>query len=102
MQITISARHDVRLDDGLTAQAHALLERLGHFGTRPIEGTVVFDASIGRPQVEVRLRRAGGTLLIATAEGEDFRSAIDVVEMKLRRQLERVKSRPMLRRPVPA
>jgi ribosome-associated translation inhibitor RaiA len=38
----------------------------------------------------VRLHRAvGATPIIARAEGVDFRTALDAVERKLRRQLER-------------
>lgn len=90
MQVTVSARHDVTIDEPLRERAHAMLNGLGRFGAGFLEATAVFDHAAGNPHVEVRLHRAvGATPIIARAEGVDFRTALDAVERKLRRQLER-------------
>lgn len=98
MQITVSARHDVRLVETLQNRAHAVLDRLGRIGDRVLEGTAIFDVIAGSAWVELRLRLSGGTLLIASAEATDHRTALDLVEVKVRRQVHRANSRPLAHR----
>lgn len=103
MQVTVSARHEVVLDEPLRERAHTMLNGLGRFGAGFMEATAVFDHAAGNHRVEVRLHRAvGATPIIATAEGVDFRSALDAVEGKLRRQLERSRRHTSQRRHVSA
>jgi ribosomal subunit interface protein len=99
MHVTVSARH-VTLDDALRDRAAAVLQRLGRLGDCALEGTAVFDVVGGAPWVELRLRCPGGRVLVATAEAADHRSALDKVDLKVRRQLRRVVTRPRAQRHV--
>ena len=49
----------------------------------------MFDVVPQAGQVEVRLHLAGGKFLVASAEAPEHRTALDQVEDRLRRQLER-------------
>jgi ribosome-associated translation inhibitor RaiA len=98
MQITVSARHDVRLVDSLRTRAHAVLGRLGQLGDRVLEGTAIFDSIAGSAWVELRLHLVGGKMLVATAEAPDHRTALDRVEGKARRQVRRANTRPLAHR----
>lgn len=93
MQTIITARH-CEVSDPLRQRAITVVERLGNLAPRSMEMTVVFDADGTRQSVELRLRVAGGEVLIAGGEGPDHRSALDRAEEKLRRQLERASGRP--------
>jgi len=77
MRITITARH-CEIPDELRTRARALVERLGRVATRPHHGT---------PTVEVRVHAGRGVVHVATAEGGDHRSALDLAVARVRRQL---------------
>lgn len=98
MQITVSARHHLPLVDTLRQRTHLVLDRLGRIGDRALEGTAVFDTIAGRAWVELRLHLTGGTMVIASAEAPDHRSALDQVEEKVRRQVRRANTRPLAHR----
>lgn len=89
MQITVSARHDTTLDPAHNERAHDILNRLVRFDDQFLEATVVFEQTAGRSRVEARLRGTVSGTLAATADAEDFRTALDIIEQKLRRQIER-------------
>jgi ribosomal subunit interface protein len=93
MQTTITARH-TEISDALRERALTIVERLGSIATRPIEGTVVFDAEGPLRTAELRLHVARGEVLVAKGEAEDHRTALDRAEDKLRRQLEKATARP--------
>jgi len=92
MQTTITARH-CEVSEPLRERAITVMERLGNLASRPMEMTVVFDASGIQQTVELRLHVARGEILVATGEGADHRTALDRAEEKLRRQVERVSDR---------
>jgi ribosomal subunit interface protein len=96
MQTTITARH-CEVSDPLRNRAITVVERLGSLASRAMEMTVVFDTEGIQQTVELRLHVGGGTILVASAEGADHRTALDRAEEKLRRQVERASERP--RRP---
>jgi ribosome-associated translation inhibitor RaiA len=98
MQITVSTRHHLALVEAVRQRAHLVLDRLGRIGDRALEGTAVFDVVAGRAWVELRLRLNAGTLVVATAEASDHRSALDQVEEKVRRQVRRAITRPLAQR----
>ncbi len=100
MQITVSARHEASLDPVLRDRAHELVHRLVRFSDQFREATIVFDNSTAAPRVEARLFGVVSGTLVATAEAEDFRSALDQVERKLRRQIERSRRHFSVRRQV--
>lgn len=97
MQMTISSRH-APLDPDLRERAGQVLARLGRHGHRAVTGAAVFDAVAGQSHAELRLQIAGGSLLVATAEAGDYRSALDRAETRLRHQLSRIAGRPRSRR----
>ena len=87
MRITITARH-CEIPEGLRVRARTLVERLTRFATRPHDGQVLFSADHGTPTVEVRVHAARGVVHVATAEGVDHRSALDLAVARVRRQLD--------------
>jgi ribosome hibernation promoting factor len=93
MQTTITARH-CEISDALRERALTVVERLGNIATRPMQATVVFDAEGLQQTAELRLHVARGEVLVATAEAEDHRTALDRAEDKLRKQLEKASARP--------
>lgn len=97
MRTTISARH-VAVDESLRSRTEQVLERLGHFTSRAVEATAVFDTIAGRPAAELRLNCAGKPTLVSTAGGDAHRSALDKAEARMRRQLSRVATRPRTNR----
>jgi ribosomal subunit interface protein len=103
MQTTITARH-CEIPEALRERALTVVQRLGNFATRPIEATVVFDVEGDRQTTEIRLHVARGEMLVATAEAEDHRTALDRAEDKLRKQLEKAsawrRSRPSQANPL--
>jgi ribosomal subunit interface protein len=101
MQTTITARH-CEISEALRERALAVVERLGNIATRPMEATVVFDAEGLQQTTELRLHVARGEVLVARAEAEDHRTALDRAEEKLRKQLEKASAKPRRTRTPPA
>ena len=97
MHTTITARH-VDLNSELRQRAVEVLDRLGRIGPRARRAVAVFDRVSGRPSVEFRLHTDGGPVLVAVAEANDHRSALDLVSRKIRRQLLRLQTRPVAAR----
>jgi ribosomal subunit interface protein len=93
MQTTITARH-CEISEALRERALAVVDRLGNIATRPMEATVVFDVEGLQQTAELRLHVARGEVLVATAEAEEHRTALDRAEEKLRKQLEKASARP--------
>jgi ribosomal subunit interface protein len=93
MQTTITARH-TEISEALRERALTVVERLGSIATRPIEATVVFDTEGLQQTVELRLHVPRGEVLVAKAEADDHRTALDRAEDKLRKQVEKASARP--------
>src|SRR5918994_1327975 len=98
MQTTITARH-CEISDALRERALTVVERLGHMATRPIEAAVVFDVEGMLQTAELRLHVPRGEVLVAKADAEDHRTALDRAEDKLRRQVEKASAYPRRSRP---
>lgn len=92
MQLTIASRRTT-LEPTLESRAHEVADRLGRLGPRAMRGTAVFDTVAGLPWVELRVHCRGGTVLVATGTADDHRTALDVVDRKMRRQLRRSNTR---------
>ena len=92
MQVTITARH-CEIPDELRARASELIEKLAKRAHRPQRAEVVFDQDHSRRIVELRMYLPQGQTRIASAEADDFLSALDRAVSKLRPQLERAGSR---------
>jgi ribosomal subunit interface protein len=93
MHTTITARH-CEIPEDLKTRAEAIVERLGHFASRPVECTVLFTSDHNQATAEVRLAAPRGKLFVATGEGGDHRTALDRAEDKLRHQLEKAYTKP--------
>jgi ribosomal subunit interface protein len=98
MQTTITARH-CEISEALRERALTVVERLGSIATRPIEATVVFDTEGQQQVAELRLHVSRGEVLVAKAEADDHRTALDRAEDKLRKQLEKASAFPRRSRP---
>lgn len=88
MHTTITVRH-CELPAALRARARTVVERLGELAQGPVESAVVFDTDGHRATAELRLHTARGETLVAHADADAHRTALDRAEHKLRRQLER-------------
>lgn len=88
MQTTITARH-CQITDALRERAQEVCDRLAHHASRPVDGSVTFDAERLEQTVEIRLHVSRGDVFVATGTGADHRTALDRAEERIRRQLER-------------
>lgn len=87
MNTTITCRHG-EISEELRARAATVLDRLAHLSPHALEGTVIFDSQPVET-VELKLHVRGGQVLVSEATADDARTALDLAEGKLRKQLER-------------
>ncbi len=97
MRVTITARH-CNLTPELRNRVGTVMDRLGQRTPFAQGATVVLDESAGRATTEIRFRLSGGSVLLATSDADDHRTALDRSERKIRRQLERPVAKPSRRR----
>lgn len=97
MRTTVTTRH-CEIADPLRERAVLVMERLASLSDRAMEATVLFGLEAVQHTAELRLQAAGGTVLVATGDGPDHRTALDRAEGKLRRRLRRVSDKPRARR----
>lgn len=93
MRTTVTARH-CEIPDDLRERASTLLAKVAKAAHRPQRAEVVFDVDHGHKVVEAQLYLPRGQVKVASAEADDFRSALDRVVEKLRNQLDKHPSRP--------
>ena len=86
MRTTITARH-CEIPEDLREHAAEVIGRLARIATRPQRAQVVFDAEHNRKIVEAQVSLPRGQVCVASAEADDFRTALDRATDKLRRQL---------------
>ena len=86
--VTVAVRH-CEIGPDLRQRAETIVQRLAGLSPFAREAAVVFDAGPLAGQVEMRLHLAGGRILVASAEAPAHRTALDQVEGRMRRQLER-------------
>lgn len=86
MRIIVTARH-CEIPDELKRRAEAQLAKVAKIASRPQRAEVVFDADHGRKVVELLLSLPRGRVKLATAEADDFNTALDAAVAKLRGQL---------------
>jgi ribosome-associated translation inhibitor RaiA len=91
--VTVAVRH-CEIGPDLRERAESIVQRLAALTPFAREAAVVFDAGPLVGQVEMRLHLAGGVILVASAGAAEHRSALDQVEGRMRRQLERPAARP--------
>ena len=94
MRTTVTARH-CEIPDDLRTRAESVLAKLARAAHRPQSAEVIFDVDHGRKIVEIQLHLPRGQVRVASAEAEDFRSALDRVAAKLRNQLDKNSGHPV-------
>jgi len=93
MRITVTARH-CEIPDELRHRAESLLAKAAKAAHRPQGGEIVFDADHGRKVVEIHVYLPRGQVRVASAEADDFRTALDRAVDKVRSQLDKESRRP--------
>ena len=94
MRTTVTARH-CDIPDELRTRAEEVVEKLAKAAHRPQSADVVFDVDHGQKVVELQFHLPRGQVRIASAEAEDFRSALDRAVSKMRNQLDKNSGRPV-------
>lgn len=92
MRIQVTARH-VHVPDSVRRRAEERFGRLDRFDPRLSAVEVVFDEEKHVRRVEGILHIDGSGTIVATAEGTDFRDALDRLVDKLSRRLRRRRER---------
>jgi ribosomal subunit interface protein len=88
MRTIVTARH-CQIPDALKQRAEDLMTKAAKLGHRAQRAEAVFDADHGRKVVELHLYFPRGRVNVASAEADDFRSALDQAVDKLRHQLDK-------------
>lgn len=88
MRVQISARH-CEITEQLRERTEVVVDRLAQLTPFGQEAAVVFGTEPSGQTVEIRLRLSGGQMLVASGEAPDHRTALDLAEARVRRQLER-------------
>jgi ribosomal subunit interface protein len=96
MRTTVTARH-CEIPDELRTRAEALIAKAAKAAHRPQRAEIVFDADHGRKVVEIHLYLVRGQVKVASAEADDFRSALDRALDKVRNQLDKNERHPARR-----
>jgi ribosomal subunit interface protein len=93
MRTTVTARH-CEIPDELRERAEQVADKLAKAAHRPQRAEVVFDVDHGQKTVELMLHLPRGQVRVASAEADDFRTALDRAAAKIRNQLD-TKSKPL-------
>lgn len=88
MRITVTARH-CEIPDELRHRAESMVAKAVKAAHRPQRGEIVFDADHGRKVVEIHVFLPRGQVKVASAEADDFRTALDRAVDKVRNQLDK-------------
>ncbi|MEJ2679668.1 MAG: ribosome-associated translation inhibitor RaiA [Gemmatimonadota bacterium] len=92
MNVTVTARH-CRIHDSDRERALDRVGRLIRYEPRMAEGDVIFQEEGAVKRAEVRVHVAGGQIQVARADGDTFRTAVDLAVQKMTRQLKRNRER---------
>jgi ribosomal subunit interface protein len=93
VHITVTARH-CEIPDDVRERAHEVADKLSRVAHRPQRMAIVFDQDHQRRVAELKMWLPRGQIVVATAEENDFRSALDRAGEKLRTQLDKAGPRP--------
>ncbi len=96
MRTTVTARH-CDIPEELRIKAETLIAKVAKAAHRPQRAEVVFDADHGQKVVEIQLYLPRGQVKVASAEADDFRSALDRALDKVRNQLDKNPRHPARR-----
>lgn len=89
MQTIITARH-CEVPDDLRQRAAEQMDKLARIASRPQRAEVIFDVDHQKKIVELRLSQPQGRVNVATAEADDFGTALDRAVQRLRHQLDKL------------
>jgi ribosomal subunit interface protein len=92
MRTTVTARH-CDIPDELRERAEQVADKLAKAAHRPQRAEVVFDVDHGQKVAELMLHLARGQVQVASAEADDFRTALDRAAAKVRNQLDKKSKR---------
>ncbi len=95
MKVLVTARH-TDVSEDIRTRAQELVERAAKKAGRVIRAEVILDVDHDRFLVEYHLHFAKGRTKMASAEGSDFRTALDRGAHKLENHLD--KTRPSTNR----
>jgi len=98
MRITITARH-CDISDELRMRAESVVGKVAKLASRCHAAEVIFDADHGSKVVELKLALPRGQIKVATAEEDDFKTALDRAADKIRNQLDKEARRSTHRLP---
>jgi ribosomal subunit interface protein len=96
----VTARH-CEIPDELRDRAEQVVAKLAKAAHRPQRAEVVFDVDHGQNVVELKLYLPRGQVKVASAEADDFRTALDRTVAKVRNQLDKNAGRPARRASAP-
>jgi len=99
MRTVVTVRH-CEISDELRTRAETVVEKVAKLASRPLSAEVIFDADHGDKVVEFKLSLPKGQIKVATAEADNFRSALDRAADKIRRQLDKEERKSTHRSPV--
>lgn len=97
MRTTVTARH-CEIPEELRERAETLIAKTAKAAHRPQRAEIVFDADHGRKVVEIQLYLPRGQVKVASAEADDFRTALDRALDKVRNQLDKAPHKQPVRR----
>src|SRR5882762_5461796 len=86
MNTTVTARH-CEIPEDLRTRATTVIQRVSKLAHRPVRAEVLFDNDHNRKIVELILHLPRGQIRIASAEADDFLTALDRAGDKLKHQL---------------
>jgi len=100
MKTTITARH-CEIPADLRTRASDLIDRVSKLAHRPQSAEVIFDNDHQSKVVELILHLPRGQTRVASAEADDFQTALDRALDKLKHQLGKDGERPVDQRKQP-
>jgi len=86
MNTTVTARH-CEIPEDLRTRATTVMEKVSKLAHRPVRAEVLFDNDHNRKIVELILHLPRGQTRVASAEADDFLTALDRAGDKLKHQL---------------
>ncbi len=91
MRVQVAARH-CQIPDSVRTRAEALVGKLTKYEPGISSASVIFEEEKLQKRMEVILSIARSEPVIATGEGQDFRTALDKAVDRLSRMLKRRRS----------
>ena len=88
MEISVTVRH-TSVPEDIKERARELVEKLARRAYRPQNAKIVLYHEHDRCVAELKMRLAGGQMIVASAEAGEFRTALDRMMDKASAQLDK-------------